>query len=86
MSDGYAYLDPVFQEVWTTSVPKNDEAALDYFGTVHELFPNKVVKHVAKRADGETDYKPMPFVYRQDTNEVVDWEEEYGVPGKQEVH
>ena len=83
--NGYIYMGAMFDDVWLTSAPITDEQALDYFATVNEMFPKAGIKHVKVRRTGETEYTILPFVFRKETNEVVDWEDEYGEPAQQKV-
>ena len=71
---GYEYYTAKFEPLHMTSVPCNDEEALDYFRIVAAMqFSEEVrVVYVFKRAWGENEYKMMPYQYFQETGEIIE--------------
>lgn len=72
-ASGYQYLSDKFVVVHTTSVPMNDEEALEYFSVVQLMFPahpDLWVRYITRRAIGDNAFQMMPFQYNKDVNEV----------------
>lgn len=71
---GYEYYSGRFEPIHMTSVPMNDEEALDYFRIVDAMqFTEDVrVQYIYKRAWGENEYKMMPYQYNRETGEVIE--------------
>lgn len=59
---GYRYSDSSLHPVWHTSVPKDDEAAVEYMRTLSTMLRTGVA-YVERREPGEFDYKLLPTFY-----------------------
>ena len=57
---GYRYLDGKLEVIWTTSVPKDDEAAVAYFHTVMRFGPEYKPVFVQRRNE-DFKYAMLPF-------------------------
>jgi hypothetical protein len=58
---GYRYSDSSLHPAWHTSVPKNDEDAIQYMRTLTGMGIG--VAYVERREPGEFDYKLLPTFY-----------------------
>lgn len=69
---GYQYLSDEFKVVHTTSVPMNDEEAIDYFRIVQCMFPKDSVKvkYLTRREMNGHEYKMIPWQYDPDMKVV----------------
>lgn len=68
---GYKYYDKSFREVHTTSVPINDEEALDYFGVVSVWFDElDQPRYLARRALDGSKFDMLPYEYNYMTGET----------------
>jgi hypothetical protein len=70
---GYEYYSDRFEPVHMTSVPMDDEEALDYFRIIDAIrFTEDIrVQYVYKRAWGESEYKMMPYQFNRETGQVL---------------
>lgn len=62
----YRYRDASLKVIWTTSVPKDDEAALAYFHTVDRFGPDfkPVYCERVVRTEGQSDrYQMLPDIF-----------------------
>lgn len=66
----YRYRDAQLNIIWTTSVPKDDEAAVAYFHTIMQFGkgfkPVYLEKNFAEANQGE-DYIMLPYVFDPET-------------------
>lgn len=58
---GYQYLDENFQPVWTTSVPRTDEFALQHFKNIQMMHEDINVCYILRRPMHSNEYSMMPF-------------------------
>lgn len=60
----YRYRDRDLNILHTTSVPKDDENALEYFAFVQRWFKDTEVRYIEKRPVGETTYNFLKYEYQ----------------------
>lgn len=67
----YRFYDASLKEVHTTSVPVNDEEALEYFGIVSVWFDDRdQPRYLSRRSFDSGDFKMLPYEYNYMTGEV----------------
>ena len=59
----YRYRDADLNVIHTTSAPKDDTQALNYFGLVSDWFKNLRVVFIEKRDVGSTEYHFMQYEF-----------------------
>ena len=68
----YQYLGPDFVPVHVTSVPMNDDEALEYFGIVELMFvgPGPHARYIQRKALDSQKFEMMPWYFDNDKWEV----------------
>lgn len=68
---GYQYLNDKFELLHTTSVPVNDQEALEYFSFIKTWFFEESPKYITRRELDSVDYKMMPYRYNDKTGKIT---------------